>query len=270
VVWPSPRIHVGVAAVALSALAWAAPSAPAGFSEGFAETDVSVTGPVGPVPKGQIATYTGAVTNQGDGPESEGSLLYLNSYRVNGDRPVPNPFQSVESTRGGCEIRRTSSSFGDYHSATCSIANLAPGESLQVTARIEINESMDLYGSSDTLSSNTPDVTTLVDAPPEVSGSKKIKLRGLPPSCASKDFTLKASAKRAKKITAALIGPLNAEGKPPAGESSKSKHLASANGAKLKAPVDVGKLGPAYYEIKLAAKYQDRPKQKASVLFQRC
>jgi hypothetical protein len=259
-----------VASALLASFGWWAASAPAGFEEGFAETNVSVTGPAGPISKGEVATYTAVATNQGDGPEAEDALLYLNSYRVDGDRPVPNPFQSVESARGGCAIRRTSSSFGDYHSATCSIANLAPGESLQVTARIEINESMDLYGSSDTLSSNTPDVTTFVDAPPEVSGSKKIKLRGLPPSCASKDFTLKASAKRAKKITAALIGPLNAEGKPPAGESSKSKNLVSANGAKLNAPVDVGKLGPAYYEIKLAAKYEDRPKQNASVLFQRC
>ena len=243
----------------------AAPSASAGFGdEGFPDLQVSLDGPGGPIPKGQTAEYTAVVTNVGDGAAFPEDEVGLYSYRVGGERPVANPFVSATvSTGAPCRIERFPSSFGDYHSAVCSVGGLAPGDSIQIVARAEVNESMDMTAGTDK-------VTTLVDAPPVVTGSEKIKVAGLPDSCAHSSFTLKAKAKGAKKVAASLVGPLNSEGKPPAGEVAKNRRLGAAKGAKLKAEVDAGTLDPAFYEIKLAAKYYGKPKQTASVLFQRC
>ena len=113
-------------------------------------------------------------------------------------------------------------------------------------------------------------VTTLVNAPPEVSGSEAIKLRGLPSACAGSDFVLRASAKGAKKLKAGIRGPLNADANPVDGGISNSDDLAKAKGAKLSADVRVGDLEAAYHEIKLAAKYDSKPKQSKTVLFQVC
>ncbi len=251
-------------ALAVAVLGTAAPAS-AGFGEeGFPDLQVSLDGPPGPIPKGQTADYTAVVTNVGDGPAFPEDEVGLYSYRVSGERPVDNPFVAATvSTGAPCRIERFPTRFGDYHSAVCSVGGLAAGESARIDARVQVNESMDMTAGADK-------VTTLVDAPPEVSGSKKIKLRGLPDSCARSSFTLKAKAKRAKKVVATLVGPLNVDGKPLAGEFAKHRRLGTAKGAKLKAEVDVDKLDLAYYEIKLAAKYDGKPKQKASVLFQRC
>jgi hypothetical protein len=261
------RVHRGIAAAILVAIAWMAPPASAGFGGdgGFADLEVSLSGPAGPIPKGQTADYTAVVTNVGDGAASPEETIGLYSYRAGGERPVQNPFRSVAQTSGGgCSIARTPSSFGDYHSATCSVGGLGPGQSTTIVATIEINESMDLSSIGNDV------VTTLVDAPPEVSGSKQVKVGGLPRGCAASDFKLSARAKGAKKVTAALHGPLTVEGKPENSGEGFAKKLATANGPKLTARVGAGDLPPAYYGIKLAAKYEDRPKQKASVLFQAC
>jgi hypothetical protein len=257
-------LPIALAALAVAAFG-ASPMASAGFGEeGFPDLQVSLDGPAGPIPKGQTAEYTAIVTNVGDGPAFPEDEVGLYSYRVGGERPVANPFVSATvSTGAPCRIERFPSSFGDYHSAVCSVDGLAPGESAQIVARAEVNESMDVTAGADK-------VTTLVDAPPVVTGSAKIKLGGLPDSCARSSFTLKAKAKGAKKVVATLVGPLNAEGKPPAGEVAKNRKLSTAKGSKLKADVDAANLDLAFYEIKVAAKYDGKPKQTASVLFQRC
>jgi hypothetical protein len=253
-----------LAAFAVAFLCAAAPASAGLGEEGFPDLAVSLDGPPGPIPKGQTAEYTAIVTNAGDGPAFPEDEIGLYSYRVNGDRPVDNPFVSATvSTGAPCRIERFPSSFGDYHSAVCPVGGLGPGQTVQIVASAEVNESMDMTAGADR-------VTTLVDAPPVVTGSTKIKLAGLPDSCAASSFTLKAKAKGAKKVVAAIVGPLNAEGKPPAGEFAKNRKLGAAKGAKLKTEVDVADLDVAFYEIKLAAKYDGKPKQTASVLFQRC
>lgn len=179
---------------------------------------------------------------------------------------MPNPYLAFAPT-DSCARDRWDTKFGTYYFLNCNLP-LAPNESVQVYSTVQINESMDHNAFVDGAGSAV--VTTLVDAPPVKSGSKKIKVKGLPDGCASSDFSLKAKARGAKKIVATLRGPLNADGKPEDGGFSDSRKLETAKGAKLKAPVDVGKLESAYYEIKLAAKYDGKPKQKASVLFQSC
>jgi hypothetical protein len=258
--------------IVVATLAISPALAAAGFGDtppddgGFAELETDLSGPPGPIPKGETATYRAMVTNVGTGAADAEATVGIYTYRVNGERPVQNPFRSVVQTGPGeCRVELFPSSFGDYHSAVCPVAGLAPGASTEITAIAEVNESMDVHADW-----TQQVVTTLVDAPPQVSGSSKIKLTGLPQACAAGDFTLKAKAKGAKKMTAALVGPLNQFGKPEAGDFSKSRKLETAKGAKLKAPIDASGLQPAFWEIKLAAKYDGKPKQKTSVLFQSC
>jgi len=266
------RWRLALAGIAvLAAFGWAAPATPAGFSEGFPDLRVSMTGPAGPIPKGQAATYTTVVTNGGTAAATDSeSILSLSSYRVGGERPVPNPYSSAESTQGTCVDSNFDSKFGTYYGKECSLGEIAPGASVTVTSVVEINESMDHNSFISNSEGGLAEVTTLVDSPPVTSGSNKIKLRGLPDACASEDFKLKAKAKGAKKVKATLRGPLNAEGKPLDGGFSRTRSLAKAKGAKLKASIEVAKLEAAYYEVKLAAKYKSKSKQKSSVLFQAC
>jgi hypothetical protein len=234
-------------------------------AQGYAEFQVTMTGDPGPIPKGQSANYVTTVQNVGS--ESGNAELQLSSYRVDGERPVPNPYLDFSASTGSCERAQWDTKFGTYYFLNC-VLPLAPNQSAQVHSTVQINESMD--HNSFVSGGGSAEVTTLVNAPPVKSGSKKIKVKGLPDGCASGDFKLKAKARGAKKIVATLRGPLNADGKPEDGGFSDTRKLETAKGAKLKAPIDVGKLESAYYEIKLAAKYDGKPKQKASVLFQSC
>lgn len=267
------RVCLSSSIAALVALCFlgSAPGAAAGFEDGFPSLRVSMTGPAGPIPKGQAATYTAVVTNQGTGPATgEESSLSLSSYRVNGERPVPNPYLSVAPAQGSCELKKFPSRFGDYHSAECLLDTIPAGGSVEVTATVEINESMDHNAFVGFQQGGRAHVTTLVDSPPEITGSNKIRLSGVPDSCATGDFTLKAKAKGAKKMSATLRGPLNASGRPEDGGFSDTKKLKTVQGDKLTARIKAGSLDPAFYEVKLAAKYEDKPKQKAGILFQRC
>jgi hypothetical protein len=251
-------------------LVLAAPSLAAAQDEdgGYPEFAVSLTGPAGPIPKGQTADYVTTVVNRGTG--SGVAELQHSSYKVDGDKPVPNPYIDFAVTGGSCARNQWDTKFGTYYYLDCTLGPLAPNEAAEVRSTVQINESMRHSAFVDFGDMGRDQVTTLVDAPPEISGSNKIKVSGLPNSCASSPFTLKATAKGAKKILATLRGPLNAEGKPPNGGFSNTEGLGSSNGKTLKAKVDAGSLEPAYYEIKLSAKYQTKPKQKSSVFFQVC
>jgi hypothetical protein len=113
------------------------------------------------------------------------------------------------------------------------------------------------------------EATVRANFPARVECSSKIKLKGLPNSCVDRDFNLTASAKGAKKITAALAGPYNEWGGRPF-ESGVSGKIAAGKGSKLKFKVPLGEERPSFYNVKLAAKFENGPKQKSEVLIQRC
>ncbi len=239
-----------------------------------AELTVSMSGPHGPVPKGDTATYTATVTNTNDPsslfPEEHGVLLELSQLRVIGDRPVQNPYGKSSTTRGTCTPMDYPSKFGPYHALDCALGTLAPGATAKVTAGVQINESM--RHSAYSVSNGAEDtVVTYVSAPPEISGSKKLKIKGLPDGCASQPFKLKVRAKGAKKLTGRIDGPRSADGKPVAFGIGGSDKLKGGKGGKLKHRVATDELEPdLYYEIALKAKYKHGPKQKATALFQVC
>jgi hypothetical protein len=234
-----------------------------------AELAVSISGPQGPIPKGDAAEYTATVANS-SGFSEPGVSLELSSYRLQSSRPVPNPFRDFSSTKGSCTPTDYPSKFGPYLTLSCAIGNLAPGASARVTASVEINESMELYASLGAYSPQDS-VITYVNAPPEISGSTKLKLKGLPDGCAGESFTLKAKAKGAKKIVGRIDGPRTADGKPAPLDESVSEKLKAARGSKLKRSVEVDGLAPAFfYEIVVSAKYRNGPKQQSTALFQVC
>lgn len=83
------------------------------------------------------------------------------------------------------------------------------------------------------------------------------------------------TAKGAEKIFAKIHDRFHADGSPEAGERSKRYLNEREDGSKLTARVDnldarleVG--GPAYYELKVNAKYDGKPTQSATVFFQHC
>ena len=255
--------------LAVLALGAVAPGAHAGF--GFADLRVSMTGPAGPLPKGEEATYTTTVTNQGDAAsEPLDSVVHLSSYRADGERPVNNPYVSATPSQGSCTPSNFDSSFGTYYGQECSLGSIAPGASATVTSVVTLNEAMDHNSYVHGGTGGQATVTTLVDSPPTVTGSEKIKLSGLPDACASKDFTMKAKAGGAKKITVQQRGPLQSTGNPISGEFPKNKKIAVEKGGKAKVPVDAGSLEPGYWELKIVAKFDGKPKQTTLVLFQRC
>ncbi len=245
---------------------WRRPRRPdSAGTKGFADFEVSLSGPAGPIPKGQTADYTAVVTNVGDGAASPEDSVGLYSYRAGGERPVQNPFRSVSQTSGRGVLDRAHAVELRGLPLSDLLGRWSRPRAVDHDRRDDRDQRVD--GSQLDRKRRRHD---FVDAPPEVSGSKQIKVGGLPRACAASDFKLIARAKRAKKVTAALHGPLTVEGKPENTGEGFTKKLATANGPKLTARVGAGDLPPGYYGIKLAAKYEDGPKQKASVLFQAC
>ena len=231
-----------------------------------ADVTVSLSGPKGPLPKGTEADYTARVTNTSGVSESGLSLL-IGSFRVEGDRPVPNPYSAFSSN---CSAENFPTGFGTYYSLSCALPTLGPGASTQVRTSAEINESMRQYADIDP-GDERANLVTYVSAPPVVEGSKKVKLKGLPDGCASEDFKLKVKAKGAKKITGRIDGPRDADGKPAEFGEGTSDKFKAAKSSKLKTRIAVADLVPdAYYEISVAAKYDGKPKQKSVALVQVC
>jgi hypothetical protein len=250
----------------LSALAVMLAAIPAAA---HAAVTVTMTGPEGPIPKGNTAEYTATVVNR-SGFSEPGVSLVVGSYRAEGDRPVPNPYRAFSSTKGSCAREDFPSKFGTYYSLNCALGTLTPGATVRVTASVEINESMSQYADVEP-GYGRDELITYVSAPPVIEGSSKIKVKGLPEGCASRPFTLKVKAKGAKKITGKIVGPRSADGKPVSFYDSDTEKLDTVKGSKLKQRIEVDGLVPDYYyETSLAAKYKHGPKQKSTVLFQVC
>jgi hypothetical protein len=176
-----------------------------------ATNDVGVTQALSAskVKPGGSVNLTATVTNNGS---QSASQVYVELATLKGKILVfgaNDPYTSFSSTQGKCTEN------AERASATtaleCSLGTLAPGQSAQIKATIRVSESavqqttllpppgdneyQDAVKSNDAASD-----PIFLDVPATVTGSKQIKLKGVPKSCVSGNFTLTATSKAAKKM----------------------------------------------------------------------
>jgi hypothetical protein len=178
---------------------------------------VSQTASAGLVSPGALVTYTVTVSNRGS---EAAKAVYLQVGAVKAyEMAVDNPYQSASPSQGACPADTADAT--SYHSLVCQLGPLAGGASATVAVVAQVNESADQYAAllnnaddthgdapygDDDNSDNRSVLRTTVSLPPTVSGSKKIKLSGLPSGCAPGDFTLGATTavKGVKKMRATI------------------------------------------------------------------
>ena len=215
-----------------------------------------------------VANSTPGCTEFCEGVYSLDMLL----VRTKSDAPVDNPFLSVTTTFGTCRIDPVDS-YG-YHYAVCDFGPLsAMPATIQVVASIQANESFDNFaglGLDGQSIEETVNPITRVIYPPDVSGSGKLRLKGLPPGCASEDLKLKARAKGdIGHFTATLAGPRDEWGARYA--DSFGKTIARAKGkSHLKAKIPASRLTPGFYLITFQAVSKGHPTLAKKVNLQVC
>lgn len=226
---------------------------------------------------GGIVHVSATVKNVGSEavPEVAAELNSLAAHGAGAD----NSYQSATTSTGTCKIE-TGHGYGyTYHWVVCELGELAPGASVQIEATVQVNQtavhSATLLGryaeglfTDDEFHDNAAHDRITASSPPVVSGSKQIKISGLPKGCASGDFTLVASskAKGVKKMRASLFLGFDDEGV--GGEFEKT-----VRGHRLVAKVPVSRI--AYelgksYTLKIKAKRGGAGPLQATVSFQIC
>lgn len=229
------------------------------------------------VAAGETVTFAVTITNQGSAPY-ESVFASLSSLRGHG-LGANNPYLSVSTSQGACKDVSGPAYDSYYYTQVCELGALASGASARIVAAVKVNESMNHFASllpnayeggfQDQNNTNNEAVNRITaSTPPTVSGSKKIKLSGLPTGCASADFTLHAvtKVKGVKKMAASLFLGYDEEG---LGQSWQKV----ATGNRLAAKVPVSRLAPelgASYELKVKAKRGGAKPLKATVTFQLC
>jgi hypothetical protein len=216
-----------------------------------------------------IANSTPGCTEFCDGLYSLDMLL----VRTKSDAAVDNPFLSVTTTFGTCRVDPVDS-YG-YHYAVCDFGPLsAMPATIQVVASIQANESFDNFASigldGQSIEESVNPVTRVI-YPPDVSGSAKLVLKGLPPGCASEDLTLKARAEGdIGRFTATLAGPRDEWGANY--PDTFGKTIARATGkSRLKVEIPVSKLTPrGFYLITFQAVSKGHPTLAKKVNLQIC
>jgi hypothetical protein len=234
---------------------------------------LSQTASAGIVDAGATVTFTVTITNRGSEPYEE---VFVNLFSLKGHgRGANNPYTSVSTTQGACPDQ----SVGEYHQLVCTLGPLASGASAKIVAVVQVNESMhhiaallpNAYegGFNDESDSDNESVlTTTASVPPTVSGSKKIKLTGLPSGCTQGDFTLGATTKVAgvKKMRASMDLGFNEEG-----EGQTWQKTVQGNHLKVKVPAS--RLAPelgVFYKLKLKAKRGGAKPLITTIMIQPC
>jgi hypothetical protein len=260
-------------AVFLGVLGLAVPAAAQASFDVSVEQTVS-THQVAP---GGTVKITATVKNVGSEAAPEVGVE-LNSLAAHG-AGADNPYQSVTVSQGTCTIESGQAYGYTYHFTPCKLGELAPGASVRIEATVQINQtavhSVVLLGrggeglaTDDNFQNNQVSDRITVSSPPVVTGSKKIKISGLPKGCASGDFTLTASssAKGVKKMRVSLFLGFNDEGE--GGEFQKT-----AKGHRIAAKVPVSRitfeLGKVY-TLKIKAKRGSAGALVSTVSFQIC
>jgi hypothetical protein len=174
------------------------------------------------VPAGQSVSFDATVVNHGT-ENFEKAYVEISSLRGHG-LGANNPYTSVSTSQGTC-TDDSGGAAGGYHFVVCELGALAPGASATLKATATVNESMNNFFTllpnpyeggyqDDDNSNNVATDRITADVPPAVSGSKAIRLRGLPHGCVSGDFTLRASTKApgVKKMSASMELGVDEEG----------------------------------------------------------
>ena len=187
------------------ALAWLA--IPAAVQA--ANFDLGVTQPCGRAVKpGGTLDVESTVTNLGTQP-FPAAYVELGTLRgTNLEKGADDPYISFSSSQGSCENKVLASVY-TYHSLVCTLGPLAPGQTAEIHATMRVNQSAvhstillpnDHEGgySDGGGSNNIGSQPFYLDVPPTVSGSKRLKLIGLPQGCVTGDFTLTARSKAAR------------------------------------------------------------------------
>ncbi len=222
------------------------------------------------VRSGENVTFT--MTAGNTGPDQEQFSVGTIELRMGGEKSVNNPVESVSSTHGPCSVDPVDS-FG-YHGVTCQL-DVPAGQSAVITEVVRVNESMNNFsgilnsdGAGYRVADNAP--VQAIYPPRFLVDSNKVKVSGLPEGCVEdRDPTVTVKAKGAKKITAALAGPYNEWHGPLFGDSFSQK-IGAEKGKKLKLEVPLARERAGFYDLKLAAKYENGPKQKTEISIQRC
>jgi hypothetical protein len=232
---------------------------------------IDVTSSPTEVRSGETAQFTAVASNSGPGTHDQMEVGLL-ALRAGSQKAVPNDYLSITTTQGSCTTDPVEPPF-NYRSVSCQLGDVPAGGSVQIVTTVRINESMDQLSSilagatSGIFHSDSARVRAIY--PPRVSGSNKIKLKGLPDGCVDRDFKLTASSKGAKKITASLAGPYD-EWHDRLQGSGFSGKIGAEKGSKLKLDVPLERERAGFYDLKLAAKFENKPKQKTEVNIQRC
>ncbi len=266
------RLGLGWRAAMVTATVLIAFASPASASDIFTIDEVDSPDPV---PRGQTVTDTFTITNSEPGCGDCGGNYAFDMLllRSKSDASVPNPFLTVTSSYGSCSIDPVDS-YG-YHSAICNLgARQNIPQTVTVVATIEANESFDNYAGF--LETGEPigivsNALTQVIYPPAISGSGKIRLKGVPQGCATDDFKVKARARAGDigRFTAILAGPRDEWGARL--DDGFSKKIAHSEGSShLKAKVRASKLDAGFYDLGFAAIGKGHPTLKSKVNFQVC
>jgi len=190
-----------------------------------AKIDLAISGTASAhlVSPGQTVSFEFTVANQGSEtfPQTFVNLFSLRGHGLG----ASNPYSSISASQGSCKEESGSAFNSYYYSVVCELGSLAPGASARIKAVVTVNESMNHIaallpnahegGYQDDDNSNNEVVDRIgVSTPPAISGSKAIKLKGLPAGCVPGDFTLRASTKAAgvKKMSASMDLGFDQEG----------------------------------------------------------
>jgi hypothetical protein len=200
----SPRLHRvrGVGVAVLLVLAWLA--IPAAAQAAGTDLGVTQTLTATKAKPGGTIKVSSTVANLGTEPVSE---AFVELAVLKGKILVfetKDPYTSFSTSQGSCALN---SERGITPQAlVCSLGPLAPGQSAQINASIRVRESAvqtttllpkpgeneytDAVKSND--ARNQP---FYLNVPPTVSGSKQLKLIGLPKGCVTGNFTLTVRSK---------------------------------------------------------------------------
>jgi hypothetical protein len=179
----------------------------------FTDIGVTQTPSARVVQPGGLVTIHIEVKNLGGTPNQYGGVFVELASFADYGQGADAPYQSFSTTRGTCADNST----GGYHFIDCDLGTMNPADTAEITATAKVNQSMyhsvvlmpSLGGGEyfdDKNSNNGAGNRIAIDKPPTITGSRKLKLQGVPNGCFSGDFTLRAVAKgtHVKKLQASL------------------------------------------------------------------
>jgi Domain of unknown function DUF11 len=232
------------------------------------------------VKKGETVTITATVKNLGTEANQRDPKLQLAGV-ANPHSVAQNPYQSFSAPQGSC----SDESEGEHLVLTCELGSIAGGASVQITEVVTMNETMrhsavlvigpeggldhfEEPGETNT-SNNGDEIKVSASAPPVLTGSRKIRLSGLPNGCVSGDFPLKVivAAKAVKKVVVSLFLGFDQAG---TGEWRRV-----ARGPRLHVIVPASRISPspnlaATYKLKIKARLKGGTRLKRTIEFQLC